>query len=486
MKKRSLGLNAFLNGLRNVLNLIFPLITFPYVSHVLSVDGMGKYNFSGNYVGYYTLIAGLGIATYAVREGAKYRDNYQKISDFASQVFTINVVSTLVAYVLLFISLIVFKNLRAYLVCILIFSLTIVFTTIGTEWVYTIFEDYSYITIRSIAFKIISIVLLFIFVKKPGDYLWYAAITVFSSVGSNVLNFIHAKTLCSVKIVKNVNWKYHLKPILIIFSSSIAVSIYAISDVTILWLLKGDYAVGIYSVATKIQTVSQGLLTAILTVTIPRLAMLFGQRRFREYHRILGNLINTLAMLVLPMAVGIIMLSKEITLIIAGKKYLDSVMALRIIAWTIVFSLFSWLLSDCVLLPAKREKYILRNTITCAIFNVVLNFILIPFISYDGSSLSTVLTELLSMMLNYYRAKDIVKDVVLSKQNQYNIITGVLGCCLIAVICMVIKLWSLNILLTIVLSVVCSGIGYFALLYLLRNTVVVTYWLEFKERAGIR
>ena len=75
MKKKSLGLNAFLNGLRSVLNLIFPLITFPYISRVLSVNGIGIYNFSNTYIGYFILIAGLGIATYAVREGAKYRDN---------------------------------------------------------------------------------------------------------------------------------------------------------------------------------------------------------------------------------------------------------------------------------------------------------------------------------------------------------------------------------------------------------------------------
>ena len=89
MKKKSLGYNALLNGLRSALNLIFPLITFPYVSRILSVEGMGIYNFSNTYVGYFILLAGLGIVTYAVREGAKYRDNIDKMNLFASQVFTI-------------------------------------------------------------------------------------------------------------------------------------------------------------------------------------------------------------------------------------------------------------------------------------------------------------------------------------------------------------------------------------------------------------
>ena len=158
MKKKSLGLNAFLNGLRSVLNLIFSLITFPYVSRVLTVRGIGIYNFSNTYISYFILISGLGIGTYAVREGAKYRDNQNQINNFVSEIFSINIISTILAYLLLIVSLLIFGNLQNYISCIIIFSLQILFTTLGTEWVYTIYEDYSYITIRSIIFKIISII----------------------------------------------------------------------------------------------------------------------------------------------------------------------------------------------------------------------------------------------------------------------------------------------------------------------------------------
>lgn len=153
-------MNAFLNGLRSVLNLLFPLITFPYVSRVLSVSGIGIYNFSNTYISYFILIAGLGIATYAIREGAKYRNDRRKIEEFSSQIFSINMIATVIAYVLLFASLLIFKNLSNYVSCILIFSLQILFTTLGTEWIYTIYEDYAYITVRSIFFKVISIFLL--------------------------------------------------------------------------------------------------------------------------------------------------------------------------------------------------------------------------------------------------------------------------------------------------------------------------------------
>lgn len=155
LKSKSLGKNAFLNGFKNVLNLLFPLITFPYVSKVLSVEGIGQYNFAQAAVSYFSLIAGLGISSYAIREGAKYRENKENFNIFASEVFLCNVISTIVAYVLLALCMIVVGKLKAYAALIWVFSIQIVFTTIGIEWLYSIYEEYEYITIRSIVFKII-------------------------------------------------------------------------------------------------------------------------------------------------------------------------------------------------------------------------------------------------------------------------------------------------------------------------------------------
>lgn len=473
MKKKSLGLNAFLNGLRSVLNLLFPLITFPYVSRILSVSGIGIYNFSNTYVSYFLLIAGLGIATYAVREGAKYRDDQEKIEKFSSEVFSINMIATVIAYLLLFASLLIFRNLNNYISCILIFSLQILFTTLGTEWIYTIYEDYAYITIRSIAFKIISIVLLFILVKKPTDYLIYAAITVFAGVGSNILNFIHAKNFIHIRLTIKTNWRYHLKPILVIFASAVAVTIYVSSDTTILGLLKNDYAVGVYSTSVKIYSMAQSLLSAILTVTIPRLAFLWGQKRIKKYNNVLTKVINSLGILVLPAALGLIMLSQEVILIIASKKYLPSVNSLRIISWAIIFSIFAWIFSDCVLIPAKRENLVLRNTIITAIENIALNFILIPFMSYDGTSLSTVLAELTVMLMNGYSCRDIIKPVIFKKDTIRNLLESIIGCLGIVVVCFACNLIWQSLIWKTIFSVVLSVIMYAVILLLLRNKIAL-------------
>lgn len=482
MKKRSLGVNALLNGLRSALNLIFPLITFPYVSRILSVDGMGIYNFSNTYVNYFILIAGLGIATYAVREGAKYRDNQEQINKFASQIFTINIISTIVAYILLIGSLIIFKNLNNYVSCILVFSLQILFTTIGTEWIYTIYEDYQYITIRSILFKIISIILLFSLVRTSNDYLIYAGITVLAGVGSNVLNYIHAKSFCHIKLIKDTNWKYHLKPILIIFASSVAITLYVSSDTTILGLLKNDYAVGIYGVAVKIYTMVSGLISGLLVVTIPRLAMLIGKKKVEEYKRILQEVINTLSVLGFPVAVGLVMLSKEVILIIAGNKYLPGSLSLQIITWALVFSNFSTVFNQCVLIPIKRESKTLRNTIITGLVNVVLNFIFIPLWSYNGTALSTVIAEFMVMVLNGWSARDYVGPILCSKETIKSIIDSIIGCIGIVVICLLLKIGITSLILRTILSVVLSVGMYGAILIVLKDKIAMDVLAKLEGR----
>lgn len=475
MRKKSLGVNALLNGFRSALNLIFPLITFPYVSRVLSVDGMGIYNFSNTYVNYFVLIAGLGVATYAVREGAKYRDNKELISKFASQIFTINIISTLVAYFLLIGSLLIFSNLRNYVTCILVFGLQLFFTTIGTEWLYTIYEEYQYITVRSIIFKIISIILLFILVHSPNDYLWYAAITVFASVGSNILNYIHAKSFCHIKLVRDTNWKYHLKPILIIFASSVAITLYVSSDTTILGLLKNDYAVGIYGVAVKIYTIVSGLISGLLVVTIPRLAMLIGKRRVREYNHVLQEVINSVSILGLPAAVGVVMLSREIILIIAGEKYLNGTLSLQIITWALVFSNYSTIFNQCVLIPIKRETKALRNTVITGLVNIGLNFIFIPLWSYNGTALSTVIAEFMVMFMNGWSARDYVGPILKSKRTFKSILDSIIGCVGIALVCVLLKSGISSLILRTVLSVGLSVIMYGAILVFLKSEIALEY-----------
>ncbi|WP_283576162.1 flippase [Limosilactobacillus pulli] len=472
MKKKSLGLNAALNGFRNILNVFFPLITFPYVSRVLQAEGIGKYNFANSIISYFLLIAALGISNYSVREGAKLRDDRKKISDFASQVFTINLISTILSYILLLLSLIIFKNLQPYKIAILIFGLQIFFTTIGVEWVYTIFEEYAYITIRSIIFKIISIILLFLLVRKSTDYLNYVGVIVFSSVGSNVLNYLHSKKFCDIKIVFKINWKKHLKPILVIFATGIATQIYLNSDITILGILKNDYIVGIYSVSSKIYGIVKSLVQAMVVVVVPRLSMLLGKGEYKKFRGLLRQVTSALALVTFPSATGLYMLAPQIIILISGKGYLRGVSSLRILCFALVFSVFSWIFAYCILLPAKRERFFLIAAVVSAFFNIGLNFILIPLISENGAALTTCLAEFVMFIIIIFYSKDMLKGVYDSKFLK-EFLTYLIGSVIIVTICLVGNiLFSYNIA-KVIFDVIFSIVTYFGILYFTKNQILL-------------
>lgn len=482
MNNKSIKINAVLNGIRTILNLLFPLITFPYISRVLSIDEIGKYNFSLSVISYFMLIAALGIDKYAVREGTKYRDNKNEMSEFASRIFTVNMASTTLSYLLLLAYMIFSIKAHSYRICIMIFALQILFTTIGTEWLYTIYEEYRYITIRSIIFKVISIALLFVFVQKEGDYLGYACITVFATVGSNILNFINSKKYCNIRIKFGFDWKNYLKPILIIFAANVAVQIYVNSDITILGYLRDDYTVGIYSISAKIYLIVKNVLVALLTVTIPRLALYVGKGLMLEYKSLLKKITNTIVLLGLPIVIGLILLSKNAILIIAGEKYIDSQSSLVILSLAILFSLFSTIFNQCVLLPFKREKVFLRSSVISAILNIVLNLFIIPQFGADGAAMTTLVSELCMSIMNYYGCKDLLVDFLFDKSFAMNGFSSMIGCIGVLLWVLFIKSRMESLLFETIFSISGAAFIYFAIQIALKNEIVADMLHSLKEK----
>ncbi len=462
-----------LNSLQTLLNLIFPLITFPYVSRVLSVSGMGKYNFANSIISYFVLIAGLGISRYAVREGAKIREDKLQFSKFASRIFSINLCSTLISYLLLFITLFFVTSLRNCIEAILIFSIQIFFTTLGMDWLYIIYEEYAYITVRNILFKVISILLLFTFVRQSDDYLKYAAITTFASVGSYLLNFLHSRKICNIKLVWKFNWTPYIIPILTIFGTMVAVTIYVSSDITMLGFLKNNYIVGIYSISAKIYGMVGPMLSATMAVTIPRLAMLMGQGKMSNYKQLFKKLLQTMILIVLPAVVGLMMTSKSIVLIIAGGEYLRSATPLSILSIALFFGTLNTIFVECVLIPAKRERATLITAVIAAITNLLLNFVLIPHYSEVGTAMTTVIAECLSMLMNFYFSRDIIGEIFLAKgfwKENLNIVIGTIA---IWLVCILIKSLIYSNIIQLIISIICSCVIYILILYVLRNKLVV-------------
>lgn len=465
---KSLGRNAFLNGFRNVLNLLFPLITFPYVSKVLSVSGLGQYNFAQATVSYFSLIAGLGISSYAIREGARYRNNRVKFNFFASEVLLCNIISTLIAYFLLACSMLLVNKFQTYSSLIWIFSIQIVFTTIGLEWLYSIFEEYEYITIRSIIFKIISIILIFLFVKTSKDVTNYALITVFSIVGSNLLNLIHSKKYFHFERVKPRDCIKHLKPILVIFASNVAIMIYVYSDTTILGFLATDYEVGIYSVSVKVYNIIKTLISSTLIVSIPRLSMYYGSGKIIEFRKTAQKVYDSLTTLLLPAVVGLFCVSKNVIFTISDASYISADVSLKILCLALLFCIYGWFFSQCVLMPINKENVILIATCISATLNILLNFFLIPIWKQNAAALTTLLAEFLMFFICALCGQKTVRIKLFNK----NLFSVLLGCIVIVGTCNFVLNINVNMILQLIVAVITSFIMYVCILLLFHNEIV--------------
>ena len=402
MQNKNLKFNMAINAVKGLLSVLFPLISFPYISRVLQVENIGAYNFSNSIISYFVLIAGLGIQTYATCEGAKVRDIPEKIDRFSSELFSINLISTLVAYALLVMCVCFSKKLQEYTALLTILSAQIALSTFGREWICSIFEDFLYLSIRYIVCQICSIVALFLFVHDENDLMIYVAIVVLSSAGANIVGYFRTQRFCKIRVVFKSCLTVHLKPVLMFFATTIAVTIYVNSDITILGFLATDYEVGIYSVSVKIYTIVKTVLSAAIAAAIPRLAALSMKADSGEYVETAKDTYELVLSFALPALVGISILSDEIVWIISGSAYAEAAVSLRILSIALLFCMIGYFWGQCVLYPFGKAKIVLVGTVVSAVINVFLNLILIPMHQEKAAAFTTVVSEAFSALMFFY------------------------------------------------------------------------------------
>lgn len=479
MMNKSLKTNAVLNTVKTVLSIVFPLITFPYISRVLQVEAIGVYNFSSSIISYFVLLAGLGIATYAIREGAHFRDNKENISRFVSEVFSINMLSTVISYILLFASLIVINKLHDYSLGILILSTEIIFTTIGVNWVCNIFEDFLFIAIQSIAVQFVSLILTLLFVKSPDDLYTYIGIVAFSKCASNVINFFYVrKRYCHFRILWHNNLKRHIKPILVIFSTSVAMTIYVSSDTTMLGFMTDDYQVGLYSTAVKIYSIVKNILAAALVVLVPRFSIILQNKNTEEANRLFSRVFNTLTLLIFPSTFGLFITSRDVIQLVGGERYLDGAISLQLLCCAIIFSLIATLYTSCVLIPKKKEKLVFRATAISALVNIGLNFIFIPWLGINGAAITTIIAEFIVCIMSIAYSRNDIHLVNIYK----NLITVIIGSSSILVVGFVVQALFTNYIVRLILTIISSILLYIIILAISKNPVFVSILQRFKRK----
>ena len=473
-KYRSLGTNAVLNTIKSGMSILFPLITYPYAFRVLHASGMGKVDYANSIIGYFSLVAALGIGSYAVREGSKVRENRLELEKFVSQIFTINFLSTIFSYVVLILCAFFIPKLESHCYLILLLGLSIGFTTLGVEWINSIFEDYLYITIRSIVTHIITLILLFIIVRDEKDFYNYAFLTVLTNAIICIMNWYRCRKYLTIKLTFNIDWKRHLKPIILLFANNIAISIYVSADITMLGIMAGDAAVGLYSIAVKIYSVVKKLLNAMFSVTIPRISFHWGQGEIDKVREIFTKLLSNLLIVLLPASVGLMCISKEVILFMGGEEYLDSVLTLQILSVALIGAILGGAVTCCLNIPIGLEKYNLMATVISAGLNIAINAVVLPIWRQNGAAFSTVISEFFVLIFCIVTNKRFA-EFINKKMLMTNVSHAVIGCISIVVITFSVHNIVNNDFVAMVSIICLSGLAYLCELIALKNEIAMLF-----------
>ena len=388
--------------------LFFPIITFPYSSRILLPEGIGKVAFARSFIDYFIIVATLGIFTYGTREIAKVRDDREQLSKVSQEILIINMISTAVAYLLLFITIFFVPRLAEYRSLLIVISAKILFTTLGLDWLYNGMEDYKYITVRAFIFQILSVIFLFAFVHKPEDYLKYASIAVFSNVGSHVCNWIHSKKYIDIFSSCKLELEKHLKPVFILFAMAGVTKLYHVLDVTMLGFLCGDWEVGIYTAATRINQVIIDMVVAVGVVVIPRLSYYIKQEDKEKFQNLVYKNFDIFFLLAIPAAIGLCLVGKAAILAFSGKKFIASVSVMRIMNPIIIIAGIGNVIGTQTFIPMGKEKLVLYALLICVICNITLNLILIPKYAVHGAAVATLVSQGLLAGLELFWCREIV------------------------------------------------------------------------------
>lgn len=468
-KNKSIKVNAILNLIKQSCTIMFPLITVPYVSRVLGAENYGLVSFVSTTVGYFILIAGLGISTYAIREGAKIREDKEKLNDFVNEIFSINIVSSSVAFILLGITVIFSYKLKSNMVLTLMHSSIIVLVMIGLDWINSIYEDYLYLTVRYILLHIMSIIFLFIFVKKSSDIYAYEIIFILSSYGGNLFNVFRIRKFIKIKLKFNKKMVKHLLPIFILFFNAVATTIYVNSDITILGIYKGDKEVGIYTLSSKIYAVGKQLLNAIIVVALPRLSAYVGRKELSLFNNLARKLFDALILFTIPLVTGLFVLGNTAIKIVGGNEYIEGGWSLRILSLAMIFAMIGTYYSSVVLIPFKQERSCLYISVLGAILNIITNIIFIPRIGLNGAALTTLISELVVGILYFMASKKFIRQ----NRSKNFILQIITASAFILIICLVInQLYPLQIIPAIV-AIILSIFIYFITLLVMKNYLVI-------------
>jgi O-antigen/teichoic acid export membrane protein len=465
----SIKANIFFSIALTLSNILIPLVSFPYASHLLGPSGIGKVQFAQTFVQYFSFLAALGVPTYGIRAIAKSKNNDSEQRKVFSNLVFLNLIFSffflLIYALIIFNSTFLYQDLKFYIIG----AVPILLSFSNVDWYFSGLEKFRLIAIRSILAKLLSTILIFVLVLDRNDELIYFFLISSSVLLNNIFNIISLRKLFSLKEVKRKEILLHIKPLLLIFSMVIAGSIYSAVDVIILGRLKGFVQVGYYSAASKITKMVIPILTAISAALLPRLSFEIQNANISEGKKMMQKSLEITFLLGIPIVFGVSFLAPELVKLIAGSEFLPAVIAVQLMAPVILIISISTICSVQILLSHAKD---VQNAISIYIglfISVVLNFFLMPRLGYIGATISNLCSELAVMIMFLIFSSRLIK----LNFNWRDIIKSILISCFFLLIIEILRKFILINSLLVISSIILCSIWYFSLHFFVTKNEII-------------
>ena len=463
---KSVKANYLFNLINSASQLLFPLITFPYASRIMMADGIGQVNFFQSIISYISLFTCLGIPMYAIREVAKVRDNPEKMTRITVEILLLHAFLTLLGYMAVAVICLTVTKVQTDIPLFLLLSATIFFTAIGCEWFYQGIEDFKYVAIRGLLVKLLSVVLLFLFVKTKEDILWYGAYTVLGVLGGNIFNFIRLRKYLHRDVIdfRALHPLRHLKPALHVFALNVVISIYLQLNNVLLGFMKDAEAVGYFTAATKIMMITMSISSSLGAVIMPRTSNLIAEGRMDEFRILIQESYDFVLALAMPLTVGLIFTSPSIILLLSGEGFAPAVLTSQIVASNILMVGLSGVMGIQVLYPLGKINIVILCTLIGAAVNVFFNVLLIPRYGHNGTAVAYMLAEVAVTVSMFLIGRKYIPIQFLKKQHLHYVGGGIV----MGGVLYFISLLGLSIISTLI-TMICVGIMVY---------IIVLLWLK--------
>lgn len=400
--------NFLYNVSYQLLVIILPLITVPYVSNILGAEGIGSYAFTHANMQYFVIFGMVGISLYGNRQIAYVRSDKKKLKNTFYSVYTLQLITTTSSFILYLIFTLVFNN-GDYKWLYIVQGINILASMIDISWLFMGLEQFKKTVIRNTIVKLVSLASIFIFVKSSDDTVIYTLIIALSSFIGNLTFWLYIPKMIGFKNIKILELKVHLKSSLALFIPQLAIQIYLLLDRTMLGIITDTVQVGYYENSQKIVKVVLTIATAIGTVMMPKIANTVASGDMKKVKYYIENSFFFVSALSIPLMFGLMGVAKELSPWFFGDNF-KGIENLIIFSSLIILAI-SWsnVLGTQLLVPLNRTKEFTISVTAGAIINFILNLVMIKNFGAVGACFSTIIAEFTVTSVQFYFIRNFIK-----------------------------------------------------------------------------